>query len=135
MPKVTAYLNFRGNCREAMSFYQQCLGGELFLQTLGEQANSKKMPIPMKNIVLHATLTNENLIIMGSDMLSDEGLKKGNAVSLMLHCDTQEEMSHFYQKLSLGGKQIQPIAKSIWGAWFGDLIDKFDNQWLLYCNP
>ncbi len=134
MPKVTAYLNFSGNCREAMSFYQKCLGGKLSLQTLGEQADVQQLPALMKNVVLHATLTNENLIIMGSDMLSEEGLKKGNAVSLMLQCDTQEEMNLFYQKLSLGGKQIQPIAKSIWGAWFGDLIDKFDIQWLLYCK-
>jgi PhnB protein len=134
MPQVTAYLNFNGNCREAMSFYQQCLGGELSLQTLGEQVDMGQIPTQMKNVVLHATLFNQHLVLMGTDMLGDEGLTKGNAVSLMLHCDNQEEMSDFYQKLSFEGKQIQPIAKSIWGAWFGDLIDKFDIQWLLYCK-
>lgn len=132
MPKVTAYLNFSGNCREAMSFYQQCLGGELSVRLLGEQTEAKQMPTQMKNLVLHATLINQNLVIMGSDMLGDEGLVKGNAVSLMLHCDNQEEMKEFYQKLSFEGKQIQPLTQSTFGEWFGDLIDKYNNQWLLY---
>jgi len=29
MKAVTAYLNFEGNCREAMTFYGKCLGGKL----------------------------------------------------------------------------------------------------------
>ncbi len=29
MKDITPYLTFDGSCREAMTFYQQCLGGEL----------------------------------------------------------------------------------------------------------
>ena len=29
MKNVTIYLNFDGNCRQAMQFYQQCLGAEI----------------------------------------------------------------------------------------------------------
>src|SRR6185312_5274964 len=32
----TPYLIFNGNCREAMTFYQTCLGGELSVTTFGE---------------------------------------------------------------------------------------------------
>ena len=28
MTHINAYLNFNGNCREAMTFYAECLGGE-----------------------------------------------------------------------------------------------------------
>jgi PhnB protein len=28
MKEATPYLVFNGNCREAMTFYQSCLGGE-----------------------------------------------------------------------------------------------------------
>jgi PhnB protein len=31
MKEVTTYLTFDGNCREAISFYGKCLGGELQL--------------------------------------------------------------------------------------------------------
>ena len=36
MAQLNPYLNFDRNCREAMNFYKDCLGGELFLQTVGE---------------------------------------------------------------------------------------------------
>ena len=36
MAQLNPYLNFPGNCRLAMEFYRECLGGELFLQTVGE---------------------------------------------------------------------------------------------------
>lgn len=36
MKEITPYLNFDGNCREAMTFYQRCLGGELNVMTFGE---------------------------------------------------------------------------------------------------
>jgi len=34
MKQVNAYLNFDGNCRQAMKFYQKCLGAELELTTI-----------------------------------------------------------------------------------------------------
>ena len=36
MARLNPYLNFDNNCREAMNFYKDCLGGELFLQTVSE---------------------------------------------------------------------------------------------------
>jgi uncharacterized glyoxalase superfamily protein PhnB len=34
MKHVTAFIHFDGNCRQAMSFYRQCLGAELQLNPL-----------------------------------------------------------------------------------------------------
>jgi len=36
MKDFQTYLNFDGKTREAMTFYKDCLGGDLFLQTFGE---------------------------------------------------------------------------------------------------
>jgi PhnB protein len=36
MTQINGYLHFNGDCREAMTFYRECLGGELSLQTIGE---------------------------------------------------------------------------------------------------
>ncbi len=55
---INSYLTFSGNCREAMRFYQECLGGELQIQTIGDSPMAAKMPKKMKNYILHATLTN-----------------------------------------------------------------------------
>lgn len=132
MSTISAYLNFNGNCREAMHFYQQCLGGKLSMQTLAEHPDADKMPKQMKACVLHASLSRKGLLIMGTDMLGEEGLIKGNTISLLLHCESETEIEDCYQKLSKGGKQTHPIALSFWGALFGDLTDKFGNQWLLH---
>jgi PhnB protein len=134
MSQINSYLAFNGNCREAMTFYHECLGGKLLFQTVGESPLAKKMPAKMKACILHATLTKGNLILMGSDMVSESGLVKGNSVSLSINCDSEEEIKAFYKKLSKGGKADHPLEDTFWGALFGDLTDKFGNHWLLNYN-
>ena len=34
MTQIIAYLKLKNNCRAAMNFYQECLGGELEFQTV-----------------------------------------------------------------------------------------------------
>lgn len=132
MANILAYLTFNGNCRQAMTFYHQCLGGELQFQTIGESPIADKMPPAMKDSILHSTLTNGQLNLLASDMVSEKGLLKGNSVSLMLNCDSEEHLRTLYQKLSEGGEQSHPVENSFWGALFGDLIDKYGNHWLLH---
>ena len=131
MTQINVYLSFNGNCREAMQFYKDCLGGELVLQTIGESPMADKMPPKMKEQILHATLTKGEMVLMASDMVSDEGLSKGNSVSLMLNCTSEEEIRAAYVKLAAGGKATHPLENSFWGAIFGDLVDRYGNHWLL----
>jgi PhnB protein len=132
MTVINSYLTFNGNCREAMSFYQECLGGELFFQKIGESPLADKMPAQMKESILHSTLTRGELLLMGSDMVSEKGLLKGNTVSLMLNCSSEEEIKNAYTKLAEGGEMTHPLEVSFWGALFGDLTDKYGNHWLLH---
>ncbi len=137
MPKtmhIQSYLTFNGNCREALTFYQSCLGGELKFQTIGESPLSEKMPSIMKDYILHATLTQGELVIMASDMVPSSGLIKGNAVSLSLQCKSEIDVRNCYKMLSEGGNPDHPLELSFWGALFGDLTDKFGNHWLLSYN-
>ena len=135
MTYISAYLTFNGNCRKAMTFYQECLGGDLFFQTVGESPLSGKMPRRVKDFIVHSTLTKDNILLLqGSDMAPQTGLVKGNNVSLALNCSSEEEIRALYTKLSRGGKANHPIADTFWGAMFGDLTDKFGNHWLLHFN-
>jgi PhnB protein len=130
MKFLNPYLTFNGNCREAMTFYQKCLGGKLFFQTVGESPSSKKMPGKMKKCILHSTLSNKNLILMGSDMVSENGLIKGNAISLMLVCRSEAEIKRCYEMLSENGVVTHPLELTYWGALFGGLTDKFGIHWM-----
>lgn len=131
MTNINSYLTFNGNCREAMTFYAACLGGELTFQTIGESPIAANMPAQMKDSILHAALINGGVIIMASDMVGESGLTKGNAVSLILNCSSEEEIKSCYEKLSADGNANHPLEDTFWGAVFGDLTDKFGNHWLL----
>ncbi|MBC7391586.1 MAG: VOC family protein [Opitutaceae bacterium] len=131
MTKIHSYLTFNGNCREAMNFYKECLGGEMVFQTVGESPLSDNMPKEMKDCILHASLTKGDLILMGSDMVPKKGLQKGNTVSLSLHCSSEKEIKDYYVKLSDGGSKDHALENTFWGALFGDLTDKYGNHWLL----
>ncbi len=131
---IYSYLTFNGNCREAMTFYKECLGGELTIQSVGESPLSEKMPEQMKDCILHATLSKNAMVLMASDMVGEKGLIKGNNISVSLNCKTEEEVKSCYAKLSAGGVANHPLEDSFWGALFGDLTDKFGNHWILNYN-
>lgn len=132
MKNIHAYLTFNGNCREAMQFYKSCLGGELALQSINDSPHADKLPVTMRQNILHCTLTNGHIIIMASDMVSDTGLTRGNNMSLMLDCTSEQEITSLYTKLSEGGCPNHPLEHTFWGAMIGDLTDKYGNQWLLH---
>ncbi len=130
--QIHPYLTFNGNCREAMNFYNECLGGKLEIQTIGESPLAEKMPAKMKKCILHATLTRKSLVLMGTDLVGRNGLMKGNAVSLSLHCGSEKEMKQCFAKLSEGGIENHPPEITFFGSLLGDLTDKFGNHWLLH---
>lgn len=130
--KLIIYLTFNGNCREAMSFYQKCLGGELYFRTVGELPMSEKLPKRMKKCILHSSLHNNDIVLMGTDMVGDKGLIRGNAMSILIECSSEKEMRHYYKMLSYDGQATYPIEPTFWGALFGGLTDKYGHHWLLH---
>jgi len=131
MAQINPYLNFNGNCREAMTFYKHCLGAELAMQTVEGSPIEEQCPAAMKHQILHASLTKDCLLVMGSDMIGPDGFHMGTNMSLSLNCCSEEEINVFFSKLSDGGKIIHPLREEFWGATFGVFTDKFGIKWML----
>ena len=131
MTQVNVYIGFNGDCRRAMEFYKDCIGGELTTQTMGESAMAEECPAGMKNSIVHAALIKGPLVVMGTDMVGPDGYIKGNNMALCLNCDTGEEINRFHSKLSAGGKVLQPLGQSFWGDLFSCFTDKFGITWML----
>jgi len=129
MAQINAYLNFNGYTRDAMTFYKECLGGELVMQKLAESPMAAKMPSEMGNKILHSSLTKNGLVLMASDMLGN-GIVPGNNVMLCINCSSEEEINTFFTNLAAGGKIKDPLHQSFWGATFGSLTDKFGMHWI-----
>jgi Uncharacterized protein conserved in bacteria len=130
MSTLIPYLNFYGNCNEAMYFYKKCLGGELKIQTVAESPMANQMPPEMQNFVLHARLEKGNVIIMASDA-KDKNMTRGDMLTLMLQCDSEDEINSYFSALSAEGVVNMPLSKQFWGATYGQLTDKYGVLWAL----
>ncbi|MFC4220620.1 VOC family protein [Flagellimonas marina] len=133
MNQIITYLTFNGNCREAMEFYRECLGGELKIQTLESSPNELRFPSNMKKYVVQASLKKENMLLMGTDMVNEK-LIKGNAISILVDSEDEVQVKNYFNKLKEGGTQIYPLDKTFLGYLFGGLIDRYGHQWLFHCK-
>lgn len=131
MTQINAYMHFNGNCREAMTFYQECLGGELVLLPVGESPLADQMPATMSQCILHACLKRDGLILHGSDMGIDQGPTIGNSVSMMLTCSSEKEINELSVHLAAGGELLHPLEDTFWGSTFCDIADQYGFHWYL----
>lgn len=131
MTQINVYLTFDGNCREAMTFYKDCLGGELNLMTVAGSPVEAHCAPEMKDCIMHATLTKGGLVLMASDNIGPRKFLLGNDMSLSLNCSSEKEINTFWAKLSEGGEIQQQLQKMFWGATFGMFKDKFGKRWML----
>ena len=78
MKDINAYLFFEGNCREAMNFYQSCLGGKTEVMTF--EGSPMEVPDEYKDKVMHACLMTDELTLMASDSMPGQPVNFGNSV-------------------------------------------------------
>ena len=132
MRALIPYLNFDGNTSDAMKFYQQCLGGQLEMQTFAEA----KVPGPpgSENRVIHARLQSGDAVLMASDSPPGTPVSAGNNVHINVDCASIDEIERVFKAFSQGANVTMPLADQFWGARFGMLTDKFGMNWMFNCE-
>lgn len=133
MANIYTYIRFNGNAKEAFEFYKTVLGGELTITTVGQSPMAQYMP-GRPDDVFHAKLQKNSMILLGSDMVGDEGLKKGNNMVVTLECTNKDEAKELFAKLANGGNVGNDLADQPWGM-IGDLQDKFGVDWFVVYMP
>lgn len=133
MTTLSPYLGLQGCCREAMTFYQNCLGGELTMQTMADSPLADTTSTQEKQNILHSTLTKDGLVLMATDCWQAAPIA-GNTVALCLNFSSEEEIQAVFARLAAGGEIGCPLEKSFWGSTFGHLTDKFGIHWMLNCE-
>ncbi|GGR96585.1 VOC family protein [Deinococcus sedimenti] len=126
---VQPYLGFSGQARDALTFYQSCLGGAVELMTVADSPVAAHFPPDAQEHVLHGTLTSGPLILNASDMREDT--TRTHSVSLALQCVDAAQARKVFDALAQGGTVTQPLGPSFWGGQFGELTDRFGLHWLL----
>jgi PhnB protein len=125
---INVYLNFSGNCREAMTFYSKCLGGELLLMSFADMPG--ETPKELKDKIMHAKVSKGPHVLMASDDDPRTPLQPGNNFSICIQCESLEEIERLYSALGEKGTPTSPLQDTFWGARFGLLTDQFGIQWM-----
>ena len=128
--RLNPYITFDNNAREAMTFYQSVLGGELQVNTFGEYGSADQ---PGADKVMHAMLeTPAGFTLMASDPPPGEPAPPaGNNITLSLSGDDSDELRGYWDGLSAGGNVMMPLEKQMWGDTFGMFVDRFGITWLV----
>jgi len=132
MKSVNTYLSFDGDCRRAMSFYQQCLGAELELNPYPD-TNGRPSSDPTAR-VMHSQLVRRGTpFLMASDTPQAGSIRSGNNFSVAIDCDSVDEADRLFTALGRNGEVRMPLTDAPWGARFGMLTDQFGIQWMFNC--
>lgn len=127
--RLNPYITFGEDAREAMTFYQQVLGGHLEVHTFGEYGAADE---PFADLVMHALLeTEDGLTLMASDSPPGMSRTVGNNITISLSGDDEVLLRERFEKLAEGGSVDVPLEKQMWGDVFGQLTDRFGVGWLV----
>ncbi|MGW4789522.1 VOC family protein [Streptomyces sp. NPDC004230] len=126
--RVTPYLNFGGDAREAMEFYQSIFGGTLAITTFADLHRAQDAG--QANLIAHSMLKGTTGVILMASDVPKPGERKSASTSVALGGD-EADLTEYWGRLSEGGTVTVPFAKSPWGALHGQCIDKFGTTWLV----
>jgi PhnB protein len=128
---VAAYLNFDGNCREAVEFYGQVFGSQPHIMTYGNSPQSPDFPMPeeAKDRVLHARVDICGSTVMFSDIFPGMLYTQGNNISLAVMSDNLEDLKGYYNQLKEGGRVQMELQETFWSKCYGTLVDRFGIHW------
>lgn len=133
--KTTTHLNFRGNARAALAFYQSVFGGDQMLfsyKDMGAVQNPAEADLVMWGQVAAAN----GFAIMAYDVPSAMAWDAGTIpVFVSVRGDSAVEVTAFWERLSEGAAIVQPLGPAGWAPFYGMLKDKFGITWVIDVAP
>lgn len=131
---LQVYINFNGNCREAVEFYSGVFGTEKpQIMTFGDAPSNPEFPVPegAKNLVMHTFLNISGNKVMFSDVFPGMPFIEGNNISLTIVSNNADEVKSLFHKLKEGGTVDMEPQETFWSKCYGSLTDKFGIAWQL----
>src|SRR5580692_319100 len=131
--KTNIYLNFPGNCEEALNFYEKHLGArvltKLTFASMSSTGAPQHLPPGLKpEGIMHARFTLGDATIMVSDGPNVESMR---SAYITLGVDSNEEAERIYNALTVGGEIFMPMGEQFFAHRFGQFRDKFGINWMV----
>ncbi|MCL2571660.1 MAG: VOC family protein [Defluviitaleaceae bacterium] len=130
------FLNFDGDCRQAMEFY----AGVFKLEMPGhimtyDEAPGFQVPDEAKNRILYSTLPIFGCNVMFSDCPPGQHYVKGTNIALTLGTNDATEIERLYNALKEGGVVNMELGKTFFSELYAMVTDKFGITWQLSKSP
>jgi PhnB protein len=133
MLHTTPFLLFDGNCAEAMTFYHQCLGGQLTLTKLGDTPMKDQFPPEKHNRLINAHLKSGDIELSATDWMASPEFDpvQGNTYAIFVVGNTYDELKTIFDKLRDGDNntRLQELHKVPFGT-YGQFYDRYGVQWI-----
>jgi PhnB protein len=130
---INVYLNFNGNCREAVEYYAEVFETEKpEIMTFGESPQSPDYPLPeeAKDLVIHARLNILGSNVMFSDVFPGMRFVEGNNINLAIVSKDLDVIKSSFNKMKDEGTVTMELQETFWSKCYGQLEDKFGIEWL-----
>lgn len=131
MINLKPFLLFDGNCGEAMTFYQSCLGGQLTLTKMSDTPMKDQMPLELHQKIVHASLKSGSIEFTATDWMHPvRKPKQGNTVCMYITGGNYNELKQIFDKLAEGAdKELLDDLRDMPFGIYGHLADKFGVHW------
>ena len=134
MLRCMPFILFDGNCAEAMTFYQKCLGGELTLTQLGDTPMKDQFPVEKHKRIINAHLKSGAVEFSATDWMASPARepKQGNTFSIFVIGGGYDELKTVFEKLAEGAikdERFIEIKNMPFGS-YGQFTDKYNVSWI-----
>lgn len=128
---AVTHLNFRGDARAALGFYQSVFGGNVTVFTNQDMGNVQD-PSEADQVMWGQVAADNGFRVMAYDVPSSRLWSPGeDPFFVSLRGDTTEEIAAFWKKLSEGATVVVPLAPAQWAPLYGMLKDRFGITWVV----
>ena len=130
--KLELFVNFDGNCREAVAFYAKVFKSEVNnLMTYGQAPADPNYPLAEadKDKVMYADVAIGGITVMFMDMPADSPLVVGNNINPTISMDNKEEVARIFNELKVDGEVYMELQQTFFSELYGMVKDKFGVIW------
>ena len=129
--KLNTFLNFGGNCEQALRFYEQHLGGKITMLMRRSEQPGQPLTWPgWENSVQYAYMDLGETQLMASDVPPDR-FQPMRSAYLTLTVDNAAEAERVWALLSDGGQILMRMEETFFATRFGQLRDRFGTLWMI----
>ena len=131
MAALAPYLTLPGTAREALTFYHGAFGGTLTLHTLADFGRDDGPA----DAIAHGILDGPVAVFAADAAPGQDSVSVQGVLFSLLGSADPATLHQWFDRLSEGGTDVDPLQERPWGAHDGQVTDRYGLRWLVGYEP